>query len=517
MHANAPITASDIVRKALLSTPDRIAVSVGDTDWTGRHLAATSFKFARALGRLGLTKGDAITFLLRNCAEFVALHAAAVMIGLRQTFLNPLNPATTNGFIIRDAEVKVLVTDQDMADQSADAIREAGTPVKMAFIAGDGATSLAALAGGESSTPFSVKMDERDECALMYTSGSTGRPKGVLQSQGNAAHLAITTLANWEWPQEVRSLVCTPLTHAAYAMVLPTLLRGGSLHIQRAFDPDALLSAIQHKRITAMLGVPTMIYALLQHSRIGQFDLSSMRSFFYGSSPMAAAKLEYAIERFGPIFCQFYGQTEAPMNLTYLSRADHDITRSELLSSCGQAQIGTAVRILDEEGQEVPAGKEGEICARGPLVMQRYWKNPEATEEVFKHGWLHTGDVARQDDDGYLYIVDRKKDMIISGGINVYPREVEDVLAKHPAVAQAAVIGVPHERWGEAVHAVIVLRQECAATAAELIDFVRGIKGSVQAPKSLDLVAQLPLNSVGKVDKIALRKPHWAGLTRRVN
>jgi fatty-acyl-CoA synthase len=517
MPANTLITASDIVLKALRCSPDRIALVAGDTQWTGRHLASTSFRFARALERLGLKKGDGITFLLRNCPEFVALHAAAVLLGLRQTFLNPLNPAAALGFMIRDARIKLLVTDRDLADKSADAIREAGTEVTMAFIAGADGISLATLAEKESSAPYMTQISASDECALMYTSGSTGKPKGVLQSQGNAAQLAITTLANWEWPQEVRSLVCTPLTHAGYAMILPTLLRGGTLHIQRSFEPDALLSAIQREHITAMLGVPTMIYTLLQHSRIEQFDLSSMRSFFYGSSPMAPAKLEQAIERFGRVFCQFYGQTEAPMNITYLSRLDHDFKRPQLLSSCGQAQAGTVVALLDEDGNEVPNGKEGEICARGPLVMQRYWENPQATEEAFKYGWLHTGDVARQDEDGYFFIVDRRKDMIISGGFNVYPREIEDVLATHPAVAQSAVIGVPHERWGEAVHGVIVLREGYAATPGELIEFVRAAKGGVQAPKSIDLVARLPLTSVGKVDKVELRKPFWAGLARRVN
>ena len=205
------------------------------------------------------------------------------------------------------------------------------------------------------------------------------------------------------------------------------------------------------------------------------------------------------------------------MNVTYLSRADHDLNRPHLLESCGQAQAGALVGLLDEAGADVGVDVEGEICVRGPLVMEGYWKDDEANRTAMEFGWLHTGDIGRRDADGYYYIVDRKKDMIVSGGFNVFPRDVEQILSSHPRISQVAVIGIPHDVWGEAVHAVVVPREGSALSFEELATFVRDRKGAIQSPKSIEFVASLPLTPVGKVDKTVLRAPHWAGRARRVN
>jgi fatty-acyl-CoA synthase len=232
---------------------------------------------------------------------------------------------------------------------------------------------------------------------------------------------------------------------------------------------------------------------------------------------MSPTRLKEAIEKFGHIFFQFYGQAEAPMTLTVLRKDEHLVDDPARLASCGRPVPWVHVALLDDEGNEVPQGEPGEICARGPLVMNGYWNKPEQTEEAFKFGWLHTGDVAKADEQGFLTIVDRKKDMIVSGGFNIFPREVEDVLATHDAVAQAAVVGVPDERWGEAVKAVVVLRPDATVDADELIALVKDRKGSHHAPKSIDFAESIPLSPLGKPDKKALRARYWEGSERQVN
>ncbi|MBP7610772.1 MAG: AMP-binding protein, partial [Steroidobacteraceae bacterium] len=286
------------------------------------------------------------------------------------------------------------------------------------------------------------------------------------------------------------------------------------------FEPDLLLGTIERERATVTLLVPTMIYILLDHPRRDAFDLGSLRNVLYGAAAIAPERLKQAIERFGPVFTQFFGQTEAPMALTSLPRELHvvadPVRQAMVLASAGIPTHPTRIRLLDEQGHDVPEGEPGEIVADAPNVMSGYLDDPAATAETLRDGWLHTGDIARRDAEGYLTIVDRRKDMIVSGGFNVYPREIEDVLFEHPAVAQAAVIGVPHERWGEEVKALVVLRQGHCATKGELIEFVKSRKGSLTAPKSIEFVAAIPVTNLGKVDKKALRARYWSGRTRNV-
>jgi fatty-acyl-CoA synthase len=259
-----------------------------------------------------------------------------------------------------------------------------------------------------------------------------------------------------------------------------------------------------------------MIYALLDHPAFERADLSSLETIIYGASPISPARLAEAIERLGPVFCQLYGQTESLGQGTSLWRHQHDPGDLHRLTSCGTAMPFNRVTLLDEADQPVPDGTPGEICLQGPSLMLGYWKRPELTETTFAGGWLHTGDVGVRDEDGLFYIVDRKKDMIVTGGFNVFPREIEDVIAQHPAVSAAAVIGVPDEKWGEAVKAVVVLRPGATAAREELIALVRERKGPVHAPKTLDFVDGLPTTPVGKADKRALRERYWAGHERRV-
>jgi fatty-acyl-CoA synthase len=265
--------------------------------------------------------------------------------------------------------------------------------------------------------------------------------------------------------------------------------------------------------------VPAMVYSLLDSPLLDSADMSSMETIFYGAAPMSPTRLQQGIEKWGQIFYQFYGQNEAPMVLANMRRTQHDLAKPERLLSCGRPTPWMRLQLLDETNQPVARGEAGEICVRGPLVMQGYHDLPEQTEEVFAGGWLHTGDVGRIDDEGFLYIIDRKKDMVVTGGFNVYPREIEDVIARHAAVAQVAVIGVPDERWGEAVKAVIVLKPGVEASPAlseEIVALVKQAKGPVQAPKSIDFKNAIPLTAVGKPDKKVLRAAYWQGQARAV-
>jgi fatty-acyl-CoA synthase len=258
-----------------------------------------------------------------------------------------------------------------------------------------------------------------------------------------------------------------------------------------------------------------MIYVALDHPRLDQIDLSSLELLLYGASPMSPSRLVEGLERIGPVFSQLYGQTEC-YPVSVLRKADHDAGRPHLFASCGFPLSSCLVSLRDPDNNEVAPGEAGEICVRSPHAMERYWKRPEQTEDTFKGGWLHTGDIARADEQGYLYIVDRSKDMIVSGGFNIFPREVEDVISAHPDVAMVAVIGVPHEKWGEAVTALVVAKPGTQPPPEQLMQMVKDKKGGTHAPKQVEFVETLPLTAVGKVDKKVLRSKYWAGRGRMV-
>jgi fatty-acyl-CoA synthase len=292
-------------------------------------------------------------------------------------------------------------------------------------------------------------------------------------------------------------------------------MRGGTVHMLKGFDPEAVLRTIERERINFTLFVPTMVYVLLDHPAMATTDLTSLELVLYGASPMSPSRLVEGIERIGPVFSQLYGQTEC-YPVSVLRKADHDPKQPDLFLSCGFPIAACDVKILDEDDNEAATGEPGEICVRAPHVMAEYWNRPEQTAETLKNGWLHTGDIARADERGYLFILDRKKDMIVSGGFNIFPRDVEDVLTGHADVAMCAVVGVPDDKWGEAVTAIIVLRDGARPSAEELIGLVKARKGSAHAPKHIQFVSELPMTGVGKIDKKALRASFWAGRERMV-
>ena len=303
--------------------------------------------------------------------------------------------------------------------------------------------------------------------------------------------------------------------------MLPVFLRKGRCVIVDHFDPKLFLDTVQKEKVTATFIVPTMIYVLLDYPELKKYDVSSLRNIIYGASAIAPERLKQALATFGPVMTQLFGQTEAPMMISALSREEHvvddPVRERQIHSSAGRPTFHAEVRLVDDDGKEVKRGEPGEVSVRCPNMMHGYFKNPEVTAETIKNGWLHTGDIARQDEEGFLYIVDRKKDMIVSGGFNIFPREIEDVLFEHPAVKGAAVIGVPHEKWGEEVKAIVVLHEGKSATGEELIKFVKERKGSLMAPKTVEFWDAIPLTNLGKLDKKAMRTKYWAGKDRMVS
>jgi acyl-CoA synthetase (AMP-forming)/AMP-acid ligase II len=356
----------------------------------------------------------------------------------------------------------------------------------------------------------------------MYTSGTTGRPKGAVLSQACVcANIGQANIAIERHGDE-RVLIVAPLYHAAAALISFVAVQlGDTLYIQEDFDPSEVVRALSEERIGSALLVPAMIqFCLLAVPDAAERRYDDLRLIIYGASAIAESTLRDAIDAFGCGFIQAYGMTETTAGATMLSVEDHERAlreKPELLTSAGRPIVGTEVRIVDENAVSVPTGEIGEITLRGPQLMRGYWNLPDATREALRDGWMHTGDAGMLDEDGYLYIKDRTKDMIISVGENVYPREIEDVLLQHPAIGDAAAIGVPDDTWGEAVKAVVVLRDGEAAEEREIVEFCRERLARYKCPQSVDFAQSLPRNPTGKVLKRELREPYWEGRQRRVN
>jgi fatty-acyl-CoA synthase len=502
---------------------DRPCLYLGDTVATYADVRARTSQYVQALKSKGIGVGSKVAVISGNRPEVLYNIAAGSISGVCTTALHPLGSADDHAFMLNDAGIDTLIYDPTVFEQRARELKDKvpGLVNLLAFGPSEVGEDYSALADGFTPAPL-VAADISPETlnTIVYTGGTTGKPKGVLQPFRTGAYMTMVQMAEWEFPDEIRFLLATPLSHAAAAVFVPTLQRGGALYVMKGFTPDAFFDMVEKHRITTTFLVPVMIYALLDSARGKTADLSSLSTLIYGASPMSPARLAEGLERWGKIFFQFFGQSEAPMVLTHLKKQDHDLTKPARLGSCGRPTPWVHLTLLDDQNEPVKAGEPGEICVRGPLVMQGYHGLPDQTAEALAGGWLHTGDVGRFDEEGFLYIVDRKKDMIVTGGFNVFPREIEDVIAAHPAVGQVAVIGVPDERWGEAVKAVVVLRKDAKAgpeLEAELIALVKDKKGSVQSPKSVDFADSIPLSALAKPDKKALRARYWGERERQVS
>ncbi len=502
-------TVAQLYLSAFKAFPEKNAIVSDSGVYTYAALEKHCNQIARLLTAQGLNRQDAIAFLVGNRREAIAAIIAAQLIGLKNVSLHPMASEEDHLFVLKDAGVKLLVVDSKKFEARAQAILESGA-VGCVLNLDDLASGPGLISMSSTMTESAIDLEANasEITKLSYTGGTTGRSKGILHSHRTVVTMVTYLLATYEWPAQIRYLATTPVSHAAGALILPTFLRGGTLYLMDKYDAQDFLARVARYQINCTFLVPTQIYGLLDLPTLSEHDFSSLELILYGAAPIAPARLAEALKKMGQIFGQLYGQAEAPMALTYLSRNDHDLNRPHLLRSCGRVIAGNQVKLLTASCEEVPRGEVGELCVRGPLVMDGYLNRPEENEKAFAANWLHTGDMARIDEYGYVYIVDRVKDMIISGGFNVYPSEIENCLAQHPDVAMSAVIGLPHEKWGEAVTAVVVLKRGGALTAQQVIDYVVAHKGVVNAPKKIFFETELPLTALGKVNKKMIRNQY---------
>ncbi|MBG9388036.1 acyl-CoA synthetase [Caenimonas aquaedulcis] len=480
-------------------------------------------RLAAGLRGLGLKRGDRLAVLALNSDNYIELFFAAAWADLVLVPLNTRWAVPENVYTLRDAECSALMVDDAFAAQVPQLL--AGHPMPQVVHMGDGATpvglrSYEALVAD--SKPMADECGSGDElCGIYYTGGTTGHPKGVMLSHANFTAASINWIATLHFDEDTVYMHSAGLFHLAGASPAFALTMAGGTHVcLPKFDAMLAFEAIQEHRINYCLFVPTMINMMLNHPDFDRYDLTSVRYCEYGASPMPDAVLEAAIRKLPSwVFIQGYGMTETAaltVSLPWKYHFDGEHGKAKR-QAAGRAAYGVDVKIVDADGQEVPRGTPGEIAVRGAQVMLGYWKKPEATAAVLRNGWMHTGDGAFMDEDGFVYIVDRVKDMIISGGENIYSREVENAVHAHPAVRECAVIGVPDEKWGEAVMAVVSLKDGRTATPAEIIEHCRTLIAGYKCPRHVEFRDALPLSGAGKIMKNVLREPYWEGKKRSVN
>ena len=503
--------------------PDGEFASHGSRTVAYAEAQALANRMANGVLARGFAPGDRLALLAKNSIEHAVWYYACSKAGVVPVPLNYRLAPPEWSYIVRDSGAKGIFAQDALAEALAP-VRDELPAVKQWLALGadvPGWERFDALLEGQPATPPAHRGAPDDDLYQMYTSGTTGRPKGaVLTHRAVLAQLHQAALGFGGRPGE-RTLIVAPLYHAAASVTTFVAVQsGGALYIQEDFVPAEVVRALSEERIAVALLVPAMIqFCLVAVPDVAERRYDALRLVAYGASPIAEQTLARAIEVFGCDFLQAYGMTETTAAATYLMPADHRRALAgepKLLLSAGRPVLGTEIRIVDAEGRPVPPGAIGEIAIRGPQVMRGYWNLPEATAEALREGWMHTGDAGVLDEEGFLYVQDRTKDMIVSGGENVYPREVEDVLYRHPAVAEAAVIGVPDPKWGEAVKAVVVLKSGQTVDDAELIRFCDGQLAGYKRPRSVEFLDALPRNPSGKVLKRELREKYWQGHGRRV-
>lgn len=485
---------------------DRPALQAPGARYSYTELGDAIARALAVFAEAGLVRGQGLAIMAPNLAETAIVNAAAMVAGLRVTPVSLLTSDEDLHFVLEDSQVDaMLLPGERLARVAAVAF---ALPRKLRLFtvgAGAGDRDVAALMRAVTPAALQNHAQSDDIAVIGYTGGTTGRPKGVVHTHRSTLATVMMATSEWEWPSPLNVLAVTPVSHAAGILCYPAWLRGGTFHLLPAFDPAGMARYIRDESVTATFLVPTMIYRLVDEAKAHGLDLGPLQTIIYGAAPIHVPQLIEAIAAFGPIFMQLYGQTEAPTCITYLARSQHDVTRPDRLASCGMPLAGLDVALLDERGDAVATGDAGEIAVRGALVMRGYWRRPEETAEALRGGWLHTGDVGRFDADGFLTIIDRTKDLIISGGMNIFPSEIERVIAAMEGVAACAVVGIADPRWGEAVTAAVIREGPAAPSAEAVTAEVRLRRGPAAAPKHVVFVDALPLTPIGKVDKKALR------------
>ena len=512
------------LRGAAASNPQKTGAICGDVRLTFQQVVERVNRLSNALQTLGIRSGDRVAALAYNCHRFFEFYYAVPQMGASVVPINFRIPPLEVKYILDHSGARVLLVDDALAPlveeiksdlQSVESFISIGKAPRPGYLAYE------ELLDGASPDYEPPDVDDEMLMGLFYTSGTTAEPKGVMLTHHNLLSNTEHSHAAYQFKESDIYLHAAPMFHLADgAAVFSNTARASTQVFIPRFDPLAVLDAIQTERVSSVLLVPTMINFVLQVPGVSKYDLSSLRQVSYGASPIAPEVLRRAMEIFGCNFGQGYGLTEASPLLTVLNPDDHRRAvegNEHLLASCGKPVPGVEVRVVDIDDRDVKPGEVGEIIARGPNIMRGYWRREDDTAVAIVGGWLRTGDLATIDEEGYIYLVDRKKDMIVTGGENVFSTEVEAVLYAHPAVKEAAVIGVPDSRWGEAVHACIALKHSQAVTPEALIEFCRGRLASYKVPRSIDIIdGELPKGGTGKILKKQLRERYWHGRERRI-
>lgn len=505
----------DYLNSAVRRHGARAALVADGRTWTYAELDAAAAGLAGTLQRQGITPGAPVAILLPNCAEYVIADLAIALLGAAKVPINLMLADDEIAYILHHCGATVAVVAAERL-AAVDRARTLGAEPRL-VVHGGGLLASApaavawddALAAGPATPEATVPADSL--ALIMYTGGTTGLPKGVAHTQYGIAANLLSHVIEMEIGAEDRLLLSSPLPHSAGFLLQAALVRGALVFLESRFDLSVMLDRIEHDRVGYLFLVPTMIYRLLDAVAARKtFDSSALRTILYGAAPMSVERLEQGLELFGPVFMQLFGQSEAPNFLTRLRRDDHRTDdRTVRLRSCGQSVLMAQVRVVGNDGTELGPHEVGEVTARSPYIMRGYLNNDEATAEALRDGWLHTGDLGYLDEDGYLFLVDRKKDLIITGGLNVYTSEVEQAMAGIPEVREAAVVGIPHPDWGEAVVAFVVGAGD-EVTEGEILDRTRERLSGYKRPKAVVLVDGLPTTAVGKIDKKKLREG-WTG------
>ena len=508
-------------------TPDHLFSEFKDTKRTYKEANIDANKMANSFLIEGLKKGDRFSFLAKNCDEMAIMYHAASKVGVVPV---PLNYRLANQeweYIINDSQSKLIMVRDDEFISRIDSFKDKLQTVKK-FISIKGSKQLSDWldlsdwSQGVDVKNLNVNIKEDDDVYQMYTSGTTGLPKGAIISQRNVAANTEQYFDRLVLPIPPRTLLVAPMYHAA-AMInfCGCIALGGTVVIHEDFIPIDVVETLSKEKISHTVLVPAMIQAcLMTVPSVDDYTFDELDQIHYGASPIAPETLKRAMDVFGCKFGQGFGMTETVAVICILSTDDHEKAlkeKPELLKSCGKPVKGATVEIRDENGNELPRGKIGQICAKGPQIMKGYWNKDEETKKSLIDGWMHTGDAGFMDEEGYVYIQDRIKDMIVSGGENIYSTEVEAALFAHPEIVDAAVIGIPDDKLGEAVKACVVKKDGSLLTDIELINFCKEKIASYKKPKSVDFISEVPRNASGKVLKKNLREPYWKDKDRQVS
>ncbi|WP_416898339.1 MAG: fatty acid--CoA ligase [Minwuia sp.] len=515
---------ADVLRGHAKTRPDDVATVFRDRSSTYADLDRYSNRVANGLIALGVKPGQRVALLTKNCDQFMELYYGCAKAGAVIVPVNFRLAGPEIAYIVNDAGAEVFFVGEGYADLAAEQMGAMPKVREVFSLTGEGGyPAYFAWRDSQDDTDPMIAVDPESIASQLYSSGTTGHPKGVQLSHQSGLNLwpllaDPNESAYGRWSEDDVNLVCMPLYHVGgLNNALAGMYVGAKTVILADAIPADILRTIPEHRVTKTFLVPALILFLVQSPGVREVDFSSMDEIWYGAAPIPVELLKQAIEIFGPVFGQAYGMTESNGGGVYMPKEDHDLSKPDRLKSCGKPAPGYDVKVVDDDANELPAGEVGEIILRSNTLMAGYWNLPEATAKTLKDGWLWSGDAGFFDAEGFLYIHDRVKDMIISGGENIYPAEIESALYGHPAIADVAVIGVPDDRWGEAVKAVIVKAKDADLSEGEVIDYARSRIAHYKCPKSVDFIAELPRNATGKILKRELRKPYWEGRDRGVS